>query len=71
MDCFIQVLLVFALMMTFSGTNYTYSLLCFWRWNKLPEGETVNELLNATAMVESPQRRNLLSQEQLPVDGRD
>ncbi|EFX79778.1 hypothetical protein DAPPUDRAFT_104018 [Daphnia pulex] len=64
----LEVLLVFALMMTFSGTNYTCSLLCFWRRNKLPEGETVNELLNATAMVESPQRRNLLSQEQLPVD---
>lgn len=71
MDCFIQVVLVFALMKTFRGINYTCALLCFWRRNKLPEGETVNELLNATAMVESPQRRNLLFQEQLPVKGRD
>jgi len=71
MDCFIQVLLAFALLMTFSGNNYTCVLLCFWRRSKLPERETVNELLNATAMVESPQRRGLLSPEQLQAKGKD
>jgi len=57
-------------MLTFSGTNYICALWCFWHRSKLPEGEAVNELLNATAMVESPQRRSLLSPEQHAPNGR-
>jgi hypothetical protein len=69
MNGIIQVLLVFALMLTFGGTNYICALWCFWHRSKLPQGETVSELLDATAMVESPQRRSLLSPERLPPNG--
>lgn len=67
---FVQVLLAIAVMFTFSGANDTFVYWCFWRRRKLPEGDTVSELLNATTMVESPQRKSLLSTEQHPSEGR-
>ncbi|KAK4018037.1 hypothetical protein OUZ56_000106 [Daphnia magna] len=65
----VAVLLAIAVMFTFSGANDTFVYWCFWRRRKLPEGDTVSELLNATTMVESPQRKSLLSTEQHPSEG--
>lgn len=54
-----------SLMLASSGTGY---ICTFWmhRSKMSGAGETVSEMLNATAMVESPQRRGLLSEEQHP-----
>ncbi|KZS07008.1 Uncharacterized protein APZ42_029535 [Daphnia magna] len=65
----VAVLLAIAVMFTFSGANDTFVYWCFWRRRKLPEGDTVSELLNATTMVESPQRKSLLSTEQHLSEG--
>uniref|UniRef100_A0A0P6GFS4 Brain-specific angiogenesis inhibitor n=1 Tax=Daphnia magna TaxID=35525 RepID=A0A0P6GFS4_9CRUS len=65
----VAVLLAIAVMFTFSGANDVFVYWCFWRRRKLPEGDTVSELLNATTMVESPQRKSLLSTEQHPSEG--
>ncbi len=58
-----------ALMFRFSGSGYVCAFWCFWSRSKLPGDETVSEMLNATAMMESPQRRSLLSPEQHPPNG--
>ena len=67
-----QVVLWSALMFTFSGSGYICAFWCFWMYrHKLPGGETVSEMLNATAMIESPQRRSFLSPEQHPLNGEE
>uniref|UniRef100_A0A0N8E067 Brain-specific angiogenesis inhibitor n=1 Tax=Daphnia magna TaxID=35525 RepID=A0A0N8E067_9CRUS len=65
----LAVLLAVPLMLNFSSTKFFCLYWCFWRRNKLPQGETMSELLNATAMVESPQRKSLLSTDQHPSEG--
>ncbi|KAI9565392.1 hypothetical protein GHT06_009184 [Daphnia sinensis] len=65
----VAVFLAIAVILIFSGANDVCVYWCFWRRSKLPEGDTVNELLNATTMVESPQRKSLLSTEQHPSEG--
>ncbi|XP_057370415.1 uncharacterized protein LOC130691484 [Daphnia carinata] len=65
----VAVFLAIAVIFTFSGANDVRVYWCFWRRSKLPEGDTVSELLNATTMVESPQRKSLLSTEQHPSEG--
>ncbi|KAI9565389.1 hypothetical protein GHT06_009181 [Daphnia sinensis] len=65
----LAVLLAVPLVLNFSSTKFVCLYWCFWRRNKLPQGETMSELLNATAMVESPQRKSLLSTDQHPSEG--
>ena len=57
------------LMFSFSETGYVCAFWCVWQRSKMPNGETVSEMLNATALTESPQRTSLLSSEQQISDG--
>ncbi|XP_057370422.1 uncharacterized protein LOC130691485 isoform X2 [Daphnia carinata] len=65
----LAVLLAVHLMLNFSSTKFVCLYWGFWRRNMLPQGETMSELLNATAMVESPQRKTMLTTDQHPLQG--